>query len=78
MALQDQSNGDVFRAGYEAAGGIALMTAPVWQMILQDITTIGTAIAAVCGAIIAVHSLLRMFRQEKERKLRERFRGLEK
>lgn len=52
---------DSVQAKLEAAGGAALMTTPIWAMIMQDINLLASTIAAVCGAIIGIHAVWRLW-----------------
>lgn len=47
----------------EASVGAALITTPLWALILQDISFIASTIAAVCGAIIGLHAVWRLLRR---------------
>jgi hypothetical protein len=53
------------QAKLEAIGGGALMTTPVWAMLLHDISLWASTIAAVCGAILGIHAVYRLWRREK-------------
>lgn len=46
----------------EACLGCALMTAPVWHMILADLNAILTFVALLTGAVIGVHGVYRIVR----------------
>lgn len=53
------------QAKLEALGGGALMTTPLWAIVIQDVSLIGSAIASVCGAIIGVHAVWRLYLRAK-------------
>lgn len=41
--------------------GTGLISAPFWATVLHDVTLIGSAVAAICGAIIGVHGVYRLY-----------------
>jgi hypothetical protein len=56
----------IAQAKAEATVGGILVATPLWAMLIQDISMIASAIAAVCGAIIGVHALWRLVRRSRE------------
>ncbi len=53
-------------AGLEAALGAGLMTTPLWALVLHDVSMLASTVAAICGAIIGVHAVLRLWRQRRQ------------
>lgn len=47
----------------EAVFGAGLVTTPFWALVFQDISLIASAIAAVCGAIIGLHAVWRLWKR---------------
>jgi hypothetical protein len=47
----------------QVAVGGGLMTTPGWVILFQNISVIASAIAAVCGAILGISGVYRMWRQ---------------
>ena len=56
----------VSQAKVEAAVGGILMATPLWAVLIQDISMIASAIAAVCGAIIGIHAVWRLVRRSRK------------
>ena len=56
----------VAQAKAEAAVGGVLITTPLWATLIQDISMIASAIAAVCGAIIGIHAVWRLVRRHRK------------
>ena len=54
---------DAAQTKLDAAVGGGLMTTPLWALLLHDISTIASAIAAVCGAILGVNAVYRLWRR---------------
>lgn len=48
-------------AKLEAAMGAALVPTPLWVILVQDVSMIAGMVAAVCGAIIGVHGVWRLW-----------------
>jgi hypothetical protein len=55
----------IAQAKVEATVGGILVATPLWAMLIQDISMIASAIAAVCGAIIGVHAVWRLVRRNR-------------
>jgi len=49
----------------EAAFGSALATTPLWVLILNDISLVAGAIAAVCGAIVGLYAVWRIWKRSR-------------
>ena len=45
----------------EAAVGVALIAAPLWVDVVRDVSLVGAAISSVCGAIIGMHAVWRLW-----------------
>ena len=56
----------VSQAKVEAAVGGILVATPLWATLIQDISMIASAIAAVCGAIIGIHAVWRLVRRSRK------------
>lgn len=54
---------DQSQARGEVAYGAALAATPLWSNLLHDVNLIASTIAAVAGAIIAVHGVYRIVRR---------------
>lgn len=65
MSISDDVHSELVQAGAEGAGGTVLMTVPLWQIVLQDISLVASAVAAVCGAILGVHAVYRLWRRRR-------------
>jgi uncharacterized membrane protein YqjE len=50
-------------AKLQAVAGLSLMTTPVWVIWLQYIDFAFSAVAAICGAIIGIHAVWRLYRR---------------
>lgn len=53
----------VIRAVAETATGFALMGTPWWIQFLADVSAVGQAVAAVCGAIVGIVGVVKLFRR---------------
>lgn len=51
------------QAKIETAVGTLLMLSPFWVSALQTVSLVASAIAAVCGAILAVHGVCRLVKR---------------
>ncbi|HEX9465660.1 MAG TPA: hypothetical protein VGB82_23915 [Alphaproteobacteria bacterium] len=49
----------------EAVLGGGLMTTPGWVVVFQDISLIASTLAAVCGAIVGLHAVWRLWKRRK-------------
>jgi hypothetical protein len=47
-----------------AVGG-GLMTTPAWALLVQDVSMIASMVAAVCGAIIGLFGVIKLFRKKE-------------
>lgn len=47
----------------EIAGGSALMAAPWWAAALQDVSLVTSTVAAVCGAVVGIHAVYRIWKR---------------
>jgi hypothetical protein len=56
----------VTQAKVEATVGGILIATPLWAVLIQDISMIASAIAAVCGAIIGIHAVWRLVRRSRK------------
>ena len=56
----------VTQAKVEATVGGILIATPLWAVLIQDISMIASAIAAVCGAIIGIHAVWRLARRSRK------------
>lgn len=50
-------------AKLELGLGAALVPTPLWVMLVQDVSMIAGMVAAVCGAIIGVHAVIRLWKR---------------
>ena len=48
---------------FETAVGAALMSLPFWNHLIADITTGAQFVAALCGAVIGLHGVYRIWRK---------------
>ncbi len=48
--------------------GSVLMTTPLWVTLLREADLIASTIAAVCGAIIGIHAVYRLYCRHCEQK----------
>lgn len=62
-----QNKVDVIGAKSEAFTGMAVATTPFWFVALHEVGILASAVAAVCGAIIGIHGVIRVYRQSKEK-----------
>jgi membrane protein YdbS with pleckstrin-like domain len=74
---QSDSFQDFIHVRTEAIGGAVLMTAPFWQIVLQDVSIVASAITTVCGAVLGLHAVYRLWRHRKEQRQLERLRTLQ-
>jgi len=49
----------------QAAVGAGLVTTPLWVYLLQSAALIASTIAAVCGAILGLHAVWRLWRRRR-------------
>lgn len=42
--------------------GAGLMTAPLWHLVLSEISLVASCIAAVCGALLGISSVWRLIK----------------
>jgi len=49
----------------QTATGIVLLTTPFWAEILYAVDVVAATIASICGAIVGVVSVWRIFRQKR-------------
>lgn len=54
---------DRLTAKLELGLGAALVPAPLWVVLVQDVSMIAGLITAVCGAIIGLHAVWRLARR---------------
>jgi hypothetical protein len=47
----------------QATASVPLITAPWWVDVLQNVSLVGSTIAAVCGAIVGLHAVVRLWRK---------------
>lgn len=59
---------DAMGAKAQAFTGLAITSTPFWVFALHEIGILASAVAAVCGAIIGIHGVVRLYRQSKEEK----------
>jgi len=50
----------------EATLGAGLMTTPFWVSLLNNIGWVASIIAAVCGAIVGIHAVWRIWSNRKK------------
>lgn len=50
----------------QAAIGAGLMSTPLWVNVLQTASLIASTIAAICGAIVGIHAVIRICRGKKK------------
>lgn len=53
------------QAKMEAGIGAALITTPFWVWLLQTTGLIASTIAAVCGAIVGIHAVWRLWKRSR-------------
>jgi hypothetical protein len=53
----------IAQAKVEAIAGLSLMTTPLWVIWLQDASLIASAVASICGAIIGIHAVWRLWKR---------------
>ncbi len=51
----------------EAMLGAGLVTTPFWVWLLQATSLVASTIVAVCGAIIAINAVWRMYKRRRAR-----------
>jgi hypothetical protein len=56
---------DQTHAKAEAMIGGALMTTPAWAVILNDVNIVASAVAAICGAVIGIHAVWRLWKRHR-------------
>lgn len=49
----------------EALVGGALVTTPVWALVLHEVSLIASTVAAVCGAIVGLHAVYRLWKRRR-------------
>lgn len=52
----------------EAIASGSLMTTPVWVSTLSNVSLIASTIAAVCGAIYGIYTVVRIYKLWREKK----------
>jgi hypothetical protein len=50
----------------QTATGIVLLTTPFWAEVLYDIDIVAATIASVCGAIVGLVGVWRIFRRKAQ------------
>lgn len=50
----------------QATVGVALAAAPLWTNIIQGVSMVASCVAAVCGAIIGVYGVVKLWRGRKK------------
>lgn len=57
-----------WRAFVETLAGMGLMSIPLWSKFLDDIVSGAHYVTAICGALIGLHGVWRLFFRNKRRK----------
>lgn len=49
----------------KAEGGMAagLLSVPLWASLVSDVSMLASCVAAICGAIVGVHAVYRIYRR---------------
>lgn len=64
-AQTDPSMNESAQAKLQIIAGSALAGTPIWVIMLQDVSLIAGAVAAICGAIVGVHGVYRLWRNRR-------------
>lgn len=56
-------NGPILSPYNEACIGAGLISWCFWSKMLTDITTIGSAVAAITGAVVGIHAVYRIYKE---------------
>ena len=57
-----------WRALIETFAGMGLMSLPFWSKFLDDVVAGSHYVTAICGALIGIHGVWRLFFRNKRRK----------
>lgn len=51
----------------EAAVSAVLMATPWWVSIIAEVNTIASAVAAICGAVVGIHAVYRIWKHNRKK-----------
>lgn len=49
----------------QTATGVVLLTTPFWAQVLYAVDVVAATVASVCGAIVGIAGVWRIFRQKR-------------